>query len=74
MRKRKNWPEIILSESHRYKIGLDLICEFLHQRPDDAFETMWKANWSVKDYGLEQFQWWISRRLEDTERFNRDKL
>ena len=74
MKKRAKWPEIILSESHKYKIGLDLICEFLHQWDDDAFMMMNKANWSVKDYWLEQFQWWIGRKIEETERFNREKI
>ena len=74
MKKWKNWPEIILSESHKYKIGMDLICEFLHQWPDDVFDMMDKANWSVKDYGLEQFQWWLGRKIEEWERFNREKI
>ena len=53
---------------------MDLICEFLHQWPDDVFDMMDKANWSVKDYGLEQFQWWLGRKIEELERFNREKI
>ena len=70
MQKWKNWPEIIISESHKYKIWLDLICEFLHQLPDDAFTRMDKPNMTVKDYGLEQFQRWIGRKLDEKERYD----
>lgn len=69
MQKWKNWPTIIIWESHRYKIWLDLICEFLHQLPDDVFVNMDKPNFSVKDYGLEQFQRRIWRKIEEHERY-----
>ena len=70
MKKWKNGPNVILSDSHKYKIWLDLICEFLHQLPDDVFVNMDKPNFNVKDYSLEQFQWWIWRKIDENERFN----
>lgn len=70
MQKWKNWPTIIIDDNHRYKIGLDLICEFLHQLPDDVFTRMDKPNMTVEDYGLEQFQRWIGRKIDETERYN----
>ena len=53
-------PEIILTEEHRAKICLDMICKFLNQRPDDS---MGKPNMCVKDYSLEQFQRWIWKKI-----------
>lgn len=73
MQKWKEWPTVIITEEHRYKIGLDLICEFLHQRPDNEFEFMWKANRCVKDYTLEQFQRRIGRKLDQEMLNNRSK-
>jgi len=51
--KKDEWPQIVITEEHRAKICLDLICEFLRQWPDDS---MGKPNMCVKDYSLEQFQ------------------
>ena len=71
MKKRKDGPEVIITEEHKYKIWLDLICEFLHQWDDDVF-TMEKPNRSVKDYGLEQFQWRLGKKLDEgCNEFNR---
>ena len=47
-------------EEYRAKICLQMICEFLRQRPDNS---MGKTNMSVKDYTLEQFQRWIGKKI-----------
>ena len=47
-------------EEYRAKICLQMICEFLRQRPDNS---MGKTNMSVKDYSLEQFQRWIGKKI-----------
>lgn len=65
MKKWERWPTELITKEHRYKIWLDLICEFLHQRDDDAFIGGEKANFSVKDYWLEQFQRRLGRKLDE---------
>lgn len=65
------WLKIVVNEEHRAKICMDLICEFLHQRPDDS---MWKPNMNVKDYSLEQFQWWIWKKIKYSESSDNKKM
>lgn len=65
------WLKVIVTEEHRAKICMDLICEFLHQRPD---YSMWKANMSVKDYTLEQFQWWVGKKIKYSEKADNKRM
>lgn len=55
------WLKIVVTKEHRAKICMDLICEFLHQRPDNS---MGKPNMNVKDYSLEQFQWRVGKQIK----------
>lgn len=64
MRKPKGWVPVI-TEVHRYKIVMDTILDFLHQIPDTEFNNPEKPNFCVKDFSLEQFQWWIGRRMDE---------
>lgn len=57
---RDKWWKIILTEEHRAKICMDMICEFLHLWPDYCTE---KTNMSVKDYTLQQFQSWVWKKI-----------
>lgn len=59
------WLKIIVTEEHRAKICMDMICEFLHQRPD---YSMNKPNMNVKDYSLEQFQRRVWKRIKYSEK------
>ena len=58
--KRNRMRYVSDTEDFEARICLDKICEFLRQRPDNS---MWKTNMSVKDYTLEQFQWWIGKKI-----------
>lgn len=63
MKKPNGWVPVI-TEIHKYKIVLDTILEFLHQIPDNEFNNPEKYNFCVKDFTLEQFQWWLWRRMD----------
>ncbi len=70
------WLKIVVTEEHRAKICMDMICEFLHQRPD---YSMNKPNMNVKDYSLEQFQWRVWKRIKysaesEDKRMRNDRL
>ena len=65
------WLTIVITKEHRAKICMDLICEFLHQRPDDS---MWKPNMCVKDYSLEQFQWRVWNKIKYSEKSANKKM
>lgn len=65
------WLQIVVTREHRAKICMDMICEFLHQRPDDS---MWKPNMNVKDYWLEQFQWWVWNQIKYSEKSDNKKM
>lgn len=54
----------VITERHKYKIVLDVILEFLHQIPDDEFLNPEKPNFCTKDFSLEQFHWYIARRMD----------
>lgn len=64
MKKPNGWVPVI-TEIHKYKIVLDTILEFLHQLPDDEFNNPEKPNFTVRDFWLEQFQWWLGRKMDD---------
>lgn len=64
------WFKVVITQEHRAKICMDMICEFLHQRPD---HTMWKPNFTVKDYSLEQFQSRVWKKIKYSEK-SEDKL
>ena len=49
-------PKIKLTKEHRAKICLDMICEFMHIYPEEAFESSDKSNFCTNDYTLLQFQ------------------
>ena len=49
-------PKIKLTKEHRAKICLDMICEFMHIYPEEAFENSDKTNFCTNDYTLLQFQ------------------
>ena len=66
----KGW-KILLTDEHRAKICLDMICEFLHLWPDDVVN---KTNMSVRDYSLEQFQWWIGKKIPYNPRCKADEI
>ena len=52
------------SEWYKYKIVLMAILEFLHRVPEEHFSWE-KKHYSVKDYTLEQFQFYISRKIDE---------
>lgn len=54
------WWKILLTEEHRAKICMDMICEFLHLRPDNCTN---KHNMCVSDYSLQQFQSWVWKKI-----------
>ena len=64
MKKPKGWVPVI-TEIHKYKIVLDTILEFIHQIPDKEFNNPEKPNFNVRDFTLEQFQWWLGRRMDN---------
>ena len=55
--------KIVLTDYHRSNICLDEICKFLSLIKEDL-EMPWKPNMTVKDYTLEQFQWWIWKKID----------
>lgn len=57
---RDQWCKVRLTEEHRAKICLDLICEFLHLWPDYSTE---KVNMCVNDYTLRQFQARVGKKI-----------
>lgn len=65
MKKPGKRPEQVITEMHKCKIVMDYILEFLHQIPDDEFNNPEKPNFCVKDFGLEQFQWWVCKRMDE---------
>ena len=65
-KKQSEWRIKEYDKAHRYKIAFDVILEFLHLLPDGCFENPEYSNFSVKDYGLEQFQWYVCRKLEES--------
>lgn len=65
------WWWIRLTEEHRAKICLDMICEFMHLWPDDSVN---KPNMCVRDYTLEQFQWWIGKKIPYNPRCKVDEI
>lgn len=52
--------KVKLTEEHRAKICMDMICEFLHLWPDYCTD---KPNMSVNDYTLKQFQSRIGKKI-----------
>lgn len=57
---RDRWWKILLTEEHRAKICMDMICEFLHLRPDYSTD---KCHMSVNDYTLKQFQSRVGKKI-----------
>jgi len=57
---RDRWWKILLTEEHRAKICMDMICEFLHLWPDYSTN---KHHMSVNDYTLKQFQSWVGKKI-----------
>ena len=58
------WKKQKVSEGYKYKITLMAILEFLHRVPEEHFE--WdKKHYSVKDYSLEQFQFYICKKIDE---------
>jgi hypothetical protein len=52
------------SEWYKYKIVLETILEFLHRVPEEHFE--WdKKHYCVKDYSLENFQFYICKKIDE---------
>lgn len=69
MIKDRGW-KILLTEEHRAKICLDMICEFLHLRPDNSVN---KNNMCVTDYNLKQFQSWVWKKIPYNPRNKKDE-
>jgi len=57
------WPKIIITEEHKAKICLEMICKFMNLW-EDELEIPDKPNMCVKDYSLEQFQWWVGKKIQ----------
>ena len=54
------------SDGYKYKIVLEIILEFLHRMPDEAFQGQEKSNYNTKDYTLEQFHRYIAKKIDET--------
>jgi len=54
------------SDCYKYKIVLEIILEFLHRVPEECFEGE-KKHYSVKDYSLENFQFYVWRKIDETD-------
>jgi hypothetical protein len=62
MEKRPN-TNIVITEDHRAKITLDMICQFMRLIRDDLPSTE-KPNLTTEDYTLKQFQWWVGKKID----------
>lgn len=67
-------PKIKLTKEHRAKICLDMICEFMHVYPEEAFEGSWKSNFCTSDYTLLQFQKRIGKFIPYNPKYLRRKM
>lgn len=54
------------SDCYKYKIVLEIILEFLHRVPENYFQGD-KTHYSVKDYSLENFQYYVCKRIDETD-------
>ena len=71
-----SWIVIKLTQEHKAKICLDMICEFLQLTEEEL--TYEKPNYNVEDYCLKQFQWWVGKMIptdkDDIERYLNGRL
>lgn len=64
---RKTQTDANAIECKKYKMAFETILEFIQQLPDGVFLNPEKPNYTTEDFTLEQFHWWIAKRIDETD-------